>query len=234
MFHFKGELKHKRVKRFYARTNKTKMFVTQIAKHLRRERILCKIFQRVKHQAAEKNPLSSNVAANSSTSLPSRQPPAPSIPFEQSDPLPLTPPELHHHISNTQQFHENIPRWLDLHDEDVALINFLPQLKDHLLSRLLGHVFNGVEPTFTDDERDSVEIIYNWMYRHKTMCVNYTTYDMQREQDTVNPRTRPDIMVLSYEDDGDSYHPYWYACVLGIFHVNIQHTTPHLATSQSF
>jgi len=122
MFHLKGELEHKRVKRFYARTNKTKTFVTQIAKHLRRERILRKIFQRVKHQAAEKNPLSSNVAANSSSSLPSHQPQAPSIPFEQSDPLPLTPPELHHHISNTQQFYENIPWWLDLHDGDVALI----------------------------------------------------------------------------------------------------------------
>ena len=45
-----------------------------------------------------------------------------SIPFEQSDPLPLTPPEVHHHISNTQQFYKNIPQWLDLHDGDLALI----------------------------------------------------------------------------------------------------------------
>lgn len=64
------------------------------------------------------------------------------------------------------------------------------------------------------------------------MRVNYTTYDMRRKQDTVNPRTRPDIMVLSHEDDGDSYHPYWYARVLGIFHVNIHHTTPHSTTPQ--
>ena len=56
---------------------------------------------------------------------------------------------------------------------------------------------------------------------------------MQREQDTINPCTRPDIMLLSHEDEGDSYHPYWYARVLGIFYINIKHTwpsskTPHL------
>jgi hypothetical protein len=166
-----------------------------------------------------------------------------SVPFEHSDPLPLTPPEVHHHISNTQQFYENIPQWLDLHDGDIALIvcpfhhvaiaatdihcqDFLPKLKDHLLSRILGHVYDGVNQTYTDDQRDTVEIIYNRLYKHKAMRVNYTTYDMRREQDTINPRTRPDIMVLSHEDEGDSYHPYWYARVLGIFHVNIKYMGP--------
>jgi len=60
-----------------------------------------------------------------------------------------------------------------------------------------------------------------------------TAYDMWREQDTINPVPTPDIMLLSHEDEGDSYHPYWYARVLGISHVNIEHSrrssrTPHV------
>ena len=46
----------------------------------------------------------------------------PSVLFEQSDPLPSTPPEVHHHILNTQKFYKNIPQWLDLYDGDLALI----------------------------------------------------------------------------------------------------------------
>jgi len=44
--------------------------------------------------------------------------------------------------------------------------------------------------------------------------VNHTTYDLRREQDTINPSTRADIMVLSHKDERT--HPYWYARVLGI------------------
>lgn len=49
--------------------------------------------------------------------------------------------------------------------------------------------------------------------------VHYTTYDLRREYDTINPRTHADIMVLS----GESMprHPYWYARVLGIYHMNV-------------
>lgn len=53
---------------------------------------------------------------------------------------------------------------------------------------------------------------------------------MRREQDTINIRTHPDIMLLSNEDEGDSYHPYWYARVLGIFHVNVKHSGPRSRT----
>lgn len=88
----------------------------------------------------------------------------------------------------------------------------------------MGHTSDDDKRTYTNNERDTVEILNNRLYKHKAMRVNYTTYDMRREQDTINPRTRPDIMLLSHEDEGDSYHPYWYARVLGIFHVNIIHT----------
>jgi len=57
------------------------------------------------------------------------------------------------------------------------------------------------------------------------MRVNYTTYDMRRDQDTINPRTHSDVMVLSPET-GPNAHRYWYARVLGIFHAQVLHTGP--------
>lgn len=57
------------------------------------------------------------------------------------------------------------------------------------------------------------------MYRHKVLRLNYTSYDFRRCQDSSNPRTHPDVMVLSDEEDEDN--PYWYARVIGIYHVNV-------------
>ena len=54
------------------------------------------------------------------------------------------------------------------------------------------------------------------MYQHKVLRINYTRYDMRRDQDSINPRTHPNIMMLA---PGDAKHPYLYARVIGIFHV---------------
>ena len=71
------------------------------------------------------------------------------------------------------------------------------------------------------------------IYRHQVMHINYTTYNNRRAQDTVNPRTRPDIMMLSGEkEDGKHAHPYWYARVLGIYHVRVLHTGMFSKSSQ--
>lgn len=70
------------------------------------------------------------------------------------------------------------------------------------------------------------------MVAHRTLRVNYTTYDVRRAQDSLNPRTHADVMVLSQEDQDDSDgHPYWYARLLGIFHVDVQHVGAHSADS---
>ena len=45
---------------------------------------------------------------------------------------------------------------------------------------------------------------------------------MRREQDSLNPRTHANIMVLSPEDD-PSTHPYWYARIIGIYHTLVRH-----------
>ncbi|KAJ6471270.1 hypothetical protein C8R47DRAFT_966666, partial [Mycena vitilis] len=65
----------------------------------------------------------------------------------------------------------------------------------------------------------------------KVLRVNYTTYDILRDQDTINTRTHPDIMVLAHEDEDDeTAHPYWYGRVLGIFHADVRHVGPRSTT----
>jgi hypothetical protein len=73
-------------------------------------------------------------------------------------------------------------------------------------------------------ERDAVQFVNHRIYRHKLLRVNYTTYDLRRQQDSINPTSHPDIMLLSPDPNDD--HPYWYARVIGVFHVDITHVAP--------
>ncbi|KAK0243191.1 hypothetical protein EDD85DRAFT_919171 [Armillaria nabsnona] len=51
--------------------------------------------------------------------------------------------------------------------------------------------------------------------------VNYTTYDVRRDYDTINPSRYAFVMVKSPET-GSEVHPYWYAQVLDIYHADVQ------------
>jgi hypothetical protein len=75
--------------------------------------------------------------------------------------------------------------------------NFIAKLKNHPLCRLLGMDFDGDEHDFSDEQRNSVRILNNTIYAAKVLRVNYTTYDMRRDQDSLNPRNSCDVMVLS-------------------------------------
>ena len=105
--------------------------------------------------------------------------------------------------------------------------NFLPKLKDHLLRRILG----TNEEDFTVNDRRTIFISRNQLYTHNTLCINYTTYDCRRDQNSINPRTTSDIMTLSEFPDSD--HPYLYGRVIQIFHVVVQHTGPQ-STSTAY
>jgi hypothetical protein len=95
-----------------------------------------------------------------------------------------------------------------------------------LLGRLLNREFDGDDIPFSPAERNTVRIIDNRIYSAKVLRVNYTTYDVRREQDSINPRTdHRDVMVPSPEDGPDA-SPYWYARVLGVFHARVLHTGP--------
>lgn len=96
-------------------------------------------------------------------------------------------------------------------------------LRQHLASRLLDEPADG----FTDIQLDAIDLQHDRIYRHKVLHINYTTYNMRRDQDTINPRTHPDILLLALNTGADSDpHPYWYACVIDIFHAQVRYTGP--------
>jgi hypothetical protein len=90
------------------------------------------------------------------------------------------------------------------------------------LTRLLGKEYDGDEQEYTHAERNDVLIVDNQIHFHKTLGVNYTSYDLRRQKDVINPTSHPDIMVLSCEDGG-SAHPFWYARVIKIIHLSVCH-----------
>ncbi|KAI0259134.1 hypothetical protein BC834DRAFT_974518 [Gloeopeniophorella convolvens] len=212
-----GELEHRRVKRFYARTNKND-YTQQISQHEQRKRVLNTIDSRLTGQAA------------------GAVPPAAATTDEE---LPPTIPRDHHHIGESNNIHFNLIIWLQEHRGDPAVHKFRARLQDHLLARCEGRIFDGDEHEYTDEERSTIQFANNRLFPHKTMRVNYTTYDMRRDQDTINVDRQCNIMVLAHEDEGQGDpHPYWYARVIGIFHAYIRHrgsrTHAHQALRMEF
>ncbi|KAG6806967.1 hypothetical protein H0H92_009333 [Tricholoma furcatifolium] len=190
-----GEQEHRRVKRFYIRTNKHR-FEKQIGKHERRQARLQAI-----------NRLQSSIE------------PLDSVPEDllNIDDLPFTDPERHHHMSRAKSVPLNIFKWIKAYEEDEAIEGFYPALVDHLLQRLLAPGF-----FITPEDRAKLLLLGGIMYYHKALRINYTTYDNRRDQDTINPRTHSDIMVIS----NDPHHPYSYARVLGVYHSNVRFDSP--------
>ena len=81
------------------------------------------------------------------------------------------------------------------------------------------------------EELGNVHIVNDRIYEHKTMRVNYRTYDLQQEYDIVNSRKHANILTVSPLFDHVSHtssdgHPFRYARVLGIYHANIVYFNP--------
>lgn len=109
----------------------------------------------------------------------------------------------------------------------------MPKLKDHILRRLRqGSERLDDDTVFEDKDRAMIRIKNDRLFTHQTLRINYTTYDIRRDYDSITSK-HPNIMLLSNEtpdsdsdsdSDADSdspkkIHPYWYARVLKIFHV---------------
>ncbi|KIJ10138.1 hypothetical protein PAXINDRAFT_16841 [Paxillus involutus ATCC 200175] len=188
-----GELEHRRSKRRFPRSGKKKGgMVWSIANQEAIERFIKKV-----NDAHEKFSL-------------------------QNEPAPRclrNSPSEHYHIAKSSHKSEDLTAWLVEQRGDSAFENFLPQLQDHILGRVRGLAYDSDEHEFSDEDRSSININDNKMYHHSMFRVNYTTYDLRREQDTINPSTHADIMVLSHEDE--QTHPYWYAHVVHIFHIMV-------------
>jgi hypothetical protein len=104
---------------------------------------------------------------------------------------------------------------------------FLPKLRDHVLGRLLERPCQGdTYGDFSDAERNMVHIVGNKLFEVSTFTVNYTSYDIRRDYDLVNPRSHPDIMVVSPDSEMNDISPFWYARVLKIYHADVWTSHP--------
>ena len=62
----------------------------------------------------------------------------------------------------------------------------------------------------------------------------YTTYNIQRGQDVINPSTpHQDIMMLATTSDTDDDYPFLYAHMLGIYHANVIYAADLTQTYQA-
>ncbi|KAF9049001.1 hypothetical protein BJ165DRAFT_1592981 [Panaeolus papilionaceus] len=202
-----GELEHRRCKRFYPCVHKGKRhYARGIAVHISRERRLHNLgkisgIQMTRPTKKQRVGPKRHKALVDERLLPSRASDHYQISVEMRNPIPIR-------------------LFLSENNDDPAVKDFLPRLRDHIFGRLLNQQYDGDDNPFSSTERAQVLFRNHTMFGHKTMRINYTTYDMRHEQDTINPRTNPNIMVLS--PDGED-HPYWYAKVIGIYHVLVVH-----------
>lgn len=81
---------------------------------------------------------------------------------------------------------------------------------------------------YAPHERDEISFQRNRFFQHAILRVNYTTYDLRREQDSMNPRTHADVLVPAPDVDietgiSSTGHPFAYARILGVFHADVIH-----------
>ena len=91
----------------------------------------------------------------------------------------------------------------------------------------------GLSLTPEDPSLEDCSLFFNkdTMYHHHIVRFNYTTYDVQRDQDIVNPKTPHCYIMLLVNLDSEraesmskDEHPFLYAQVLGAYHVNVIYT----------
>jgi hypothetical protein len=110
------------------------------------------------------------------------------------------------------------------------LQNFLPKLKHHLIPRILSKLHGQGDRVLASHDINPNSVLFkpDRIYHHNIMRTNYTTYDVRRSQDVVNASTsHHNVMVLASDaDDSASDHPFRYARVLGVYHVNVVYIGP--------
>ncbi|KAI0055695.1 hypothetical protein BV25DRAFT_1815207 [Artomyces pyxidatus] len=140
----------------------------------------------------------------------------------------------------TQNYPIHVPSFLLARAGDPAVEDFSVKLQKHLHPRLLEALKKeaddrpGIWRTALNDAemappeaKDPSSLIYlknERIYHHKRTYFHFTTYDVKRGSDLINPGTlRHNVMLL---DDGDTGHHYMYARVLGMYHANVLYTGP--------
>ncbi|RPD55405.1 hypothetical protein L227DRAFT_566740 [Lentinus tigrinus ALCF2SS1-6] len=217
-----GEQEHKHVKHEHARTNKVN-FEMQIAENVRNTDALASL-----------RPYDEFVAPSLQKELDKREAIARAEAHERSGTSPLAraatgervvpmSPSDHYRISRSQRNPMPLREWTAQNESDPAVKGFIPHLYEHLAARLIGGDMFTEPNEFTPEQLDGVQILDDKMYPHNLLRLNYTTYDLRREQDCISPHKQADIMVLAPEWDNT---PFWFARVIGIFHVNTRYVGP--------
>ncbi|KAI0691872.1 hypothetical protein C8T65DRAFT_745363, partial [Cerioporus squamosus] len=196
-----GEMEHIHVGIWYERTNKVD-HTGQITRHTDHTEKLCTIKGRVDEwQKADCD-------ADDETKL------AYSSPAER------------YHIAKSQRHHNNIFNWVSSFHDDPALKNFYHQLKSHLLGQLEDCgllIADGLQPgEFSFQQQSRLLIWKEAIFWHEVLHLNYTTYDLRCSQDSVNPKNHGDIMLLADNSDTPGAHPFVYARIIRIFHINVR------------
>ncbi|KZO91740.1 hypothetical protein CALVIDRAFT_547161 [Calocera viscosa TUFC12733] len=126
----------------------------------------------------------------------------------------------HYKLSVRSELTESLATWLLKHTGDGAVKDFRSRLLRHLYARLVDLDLYDDIPDSHQKSFQSLVLVGDQLHWHKTMRLRYTTYDLQRAEDYVNPSTDHSYVMMLSGVQGDT-HPYWYAQVLRLFHVNI-------------
>lgn len=157
----------------------------------------------------------------------------------QNNPINLGP-FLHEH-RNDPAAQVGISYYIPFARQPSACQGFSVKLRAHLLPRVWHRLPDHGTALGLDSCPDqshaqcpeSTELNFliikdNRIYGHKLARFYYTTYDVRRCEDIINPRTsHSDVMLLAPGEGGvGAPHPFLYARVLGIFHINIVYNGP--------
>ncbi|KAI0735278.1 hypothetical protein C8Q76DRAFT_791844 [Earliella scabrosa] len=234
-----GELEHGHVKGIYDRTNKVN-YERQIALQQQHRELVAGLRAAddyvplsLRRQEAKRAAIAEAEALERSGIAPEKATVSASrTTGKKASRTPVIPtsPADHYYISQSKRSPINIGNWVDKNEADPAIRGFIPRLYEHLAARIFGGNMFTEPEEFSEDQLNGIRIFEDRMYKHKYIRVNYTTYDMRREQDVVSPRNHADIMVPAPE--WDAAYPYWYGRVIGIFTVKASYHGPE-ATRQS-
>ncbi|EEB88846.1 hypothetical protein MPER_13134 [Moniliophthora perniciosa FA553] len=108
--------------------------------------------------------------------------------------------------------HRNRRPLSDFYDsDDYALRDFVKRVRQHVFSRITNM-------ELTPELMPYLDIVGDCIYEHAKFRVNYQTYDLRKDVDSINPSNHADIMTLSSSAKEDGEHPYNYGRVCGVYH----------------
>ncbi|KAI5896414.1 uncharacterized protein SCHCODRAFT_01150321 [Schizophyllum commune H4-8] len=216
-----GELEHRVVKKRRARTGNVN-FVPQLVKAETRERVHDRMHEEL--SALSEKGTDDSIRKSTGATV-------------GSDPgVDTKDLREHHHIAADESGERlYLASWLTANGKDPAFQSFMRKLREHLLARLENYNHASDPPAYNDLQLAQVVIQNDRVFPHATLAVNYTTYDIRRDQDLIHVPAvsgRPpdddflghrDVMVYNTSDIRP--HPFAYARVLKVFHARISHPT---------